>query len=163
MTRLTGAHTSFITDKLNRLTSLSGPFGAASYGYDAWGNLVSHTNTAGPGYTYSLTVTPQNRVSQTGSTDSAFTYDAAGNVLSDGLKTYSWDAENRLHAVNGEYSYVYGPEGERAAMLKNGIEVLMGSCAWNPSRVSPNFLRSRREFFTHGNVLYHRNAFVSVW
>ena len=117
---LTNATSTYVPDKLNRLSSYSGPFGAASYGYDAWGNLTSHTNTAGSGYTYSLTMTSQNRVSQTGSTDSAFLYDASGNVLADGLNNYSYDAEDRLAVVNGSTAYVYGPEGERAATLQNG-------------------------------------------
>ena len=82
--------------------------------------MTSRTNTAGLGYTYSLTMTPQNRVSQAGSTDSAFAYDASGNVLSDGLNIYSYDGEGRLHAVNGATNYVYGPEGERVATVQSG-------------------------------------------
>ena len=117
---ITNSTATYVPDKLNRLTSFSSAFGAATYGYDAWGNLASHTNTAGPGYTYSLTMTPQNRVSQAGSTDSAFLYDASGNVLKNGLNGYSYDAEGRLHAVNGATTYVYGPEGERVATVQSG-------------------------------------------
>ena len=127
---LTNSTATYGTDTLNRLTSYSGPFGAATYGYDAWGNLTSHTNTAGQGYTYSLTLTPQNRVSQTGSTDSGFFYDASGNVLADGLNNYSYDAEGRLAAVNGSNAYLYGPEGERVATVQGGAvsaEYLYGS------------------------------------
>ena len=116
----TGSTSTYVPDTLNRLTSYSGPFGAATYGYDAWGNLTSHTNTAGSGYTYSLTMTPQNQVSQTGSTDSGFTYDASGNVQADGLNNYSYDAEGRIVGVNGSTAYVYGPEGERVATTQNG-------------------------------------------
>ena len=116
---LTNSTSTYVQDQLNRLTSASNVFGAAAYGYDAWGNLNNHTNQAGPGYTYSLTMTPQNQVSQTGSTDASFTYDASGNVLTDGLNNYSYDAEGRLHAVNGSTTYSYGPEGERVATLQN--------------------------------------------
>ncbi len=39
------------------------------------------------------------RLAATGPTR-AFTYDANGNLTGDGVKTYEWDAENRLIAVN---------------------------------------------------------------
>ena len=65
-------------------------------------------------------MTPQNRVSQTGSTDAAFTYDVGGDVQADGLNNYSYDAEGRLAAVNGSTAYVYGPEGERVATMQGG-------------------------------------------
>jgi len=44
-----------------------------------------------------------------------YSYDAAGNVLNDGVHSYTYDAENRIIKVdNGNTaSYVYGPEGNR--------------------------------------------------
>lgn len=39
-------------------------------------------------------------VVSTGSIDRAFTYDANGNLINDGQRTFEWDAENRLVAVN---------------------------------------------------------------
>ena len=33
--------------------------------------------------------------------NTAFTYDAAGNVTNDGLHTYAWDAEGRLKSIDG--------------------------------------------------------------
>ncbi len=136
----TNSTATYVPDKLNRLTSFSNAFGAATYGYDAWGNMTSRTNTAGLGYTYSLTMTPQNRVSQAGSTDSAFAYDASGNVLSDGLNIYSYDGEGRLHAVNGAPNYVYGPEGERVATVQSGAvsaEYLYGTDGTLTTELAP--------------------------
>ncbi len=85
-------------------------------------------------------MTPQNRVSQAGSTDSAFAYDASGNVLSDGLNIYSYDGEGRLHAVNGATNYVYGPEGERVATVQSGAvsaEYLYGTDGTLTTELAP--------------------------
>ena len=41
-----------------------------------------------------------------------FSYDAAGNMLSDGFRTITYDGENRPVEVNG-VTYVYGPDGKR--------------------------------------------------
>jgi RHS repeat-associated protein len=53
-----------------------------------------------------------NRISGSG-----ITYDALGNMLTDGLgSTYTWDAENRLIKVvnsGGTYNYTYDAEGRR--------------------------------------------------
>ena len=49
--------------------------------------------------------------------DTGFTYDAAGNVIYDGLNTYLYDPEGRLCAVKNSVTtfmqYVYDAEGRR--------------------------------------------------
>ncbi len=45
---------------------------------------------------------------------------AAGTLTSDGLNSYSYDGEARLHQVNGGITYLYGPEGERVAKQASG-------------------------------------------
>jgi len=40
-------------------------------------------------------------------------YDANGNLLSRGAKSYFYDAENRLTSVNASVFFSYGPDGER--------------------------------------------------
>jgi RHS repeat-associated protein len=40
-------------------------------------------------------------------------YDANGNLLSRGTKSYAYDGENRLASVNASVFYAYGPDGER--------------------------------------------------
>src|SRR5690606_12600954 len=42
-----------------------------------------------------------------------YQYDANGNVTNDGVRTYGWDAENRLESVNGVKKYSYDPENLR--------------------------------------------------
>lgn len=50
-------------------------------------------------------------------TNSGFSYDAAGNMISDGVYTYQYDAENRLVSVNNGAvaSYTYDANGRRIA------------------------------------------------
>ncbi len=48
-----------------------------------------------------------------------FTYDANGNLLSDGLRTYAWDAENRLLAIG--YPGYPGQTGKRTAFAYDGL------------------------------------------
>jgi RHS repeat-associated protein len=55
----------------------------------------------------------------------AFQYDANGNLLSDGMRTYEWDAENRLTAINfgtQRSEFAYDGLGRRALIteLLNG-------------------------------------------
>lgn len=56
----------------------------------------------------------------------AYTYDADGNMTSDGLFTYTWDAENRLIAVtggaiDGTYHYVYDYLGRRVRKYRQAM------------------------------------------
>ena len=47
----------------------------------------------------------------------AFAYDANGNTLTDGIRTFSWANDNRLASVQtgtGLVSFEYGPDGSRA-------------------------------------------------
>jgi YD repeat-containing protein len=54
----------------------------------------------------------------------ALSYDANGNLLSDGTNTYSWDARNHLTAIAGpvDASFVYDAFGRRAAKTLSGLE-----------------------------------------
>jgi RHS repeat-associated protein len=64
------------------------------------------------------------QVSQ-GATSKAFTYDANGNMTSDGTRTYEWDAESRLVAVKESGAtvagYTYNAGGLRASMTTGGV------------------------------------------
>ena len=59
-----------------------------------------------------------NRITNTG-----FVYDAAGNMTNDGLHSYTYDAENRLTAVDGgtTASYVYNSHGQRVLKTAGGV------------------------------------------
>jgi RHS repeat-associated protein len=64
------------------------------------------------------------QVSESGSATS-YTYDANGNLTSDGTKTYEWDAENRLTRVTQGGSelarFVYDGKGRRAQKIAGGV------------------------------------------
>jgi RHS repeat-associated protein len=88
-----------------------------SYVYDnatsgAWGNLTN-INSAGSAYTgctqegLSVTATANNQLSATG-----FTYDASGNMLTDAVNTYAWDAESEIKSAAG-VNYTYDGDGNR--------------------------------------------------
>ena len=117
-------------DGFNRLlTSCSSncPVGGStpgfSYGYDRYGNRWTQTLTAGsgswpqPSFTFTGAQNggvPNNRIDS----DS---YDAAGNLLNDGINSYTYDAENRIKSVNsGATTYTYDAEGRRVAKITGG-------------------------------------------
>src|SRR5262249_18454000 len=89
----------------------------------------SGTTAVGPGtQTVQVTATdPSNntrtnmyQLSETGAT-TALTYDPNGNLTSDGVKTYEWDAENRLTAINqGTHrsKFTYNGRSERVRVVE---------------------------------------------
>jgi RHS repeat-associated protein len=106
---------SYTYDQLNRLSTMSSPADASgcyglSWSYDAWANRQSQNTTSGSCYSPSHAVLPNNRIS-------GYSYDAAGNMTSDASHTYTYDAENRLTAVDGgtTAAYVYNSSGQRIA------------------------------------------------
>jgi RHS repeat-associated protein len=82
-----------------------------SWSYDRYGNRLSQALTAGSGPSNSVAVDPTtNRITGTG-----FSYDAAGNMTSDGLNTLAYDAENRAvtSTAGGASTYSYDGNGLR--------------------------------------------------
>jgi YD repeat-containing protein len=58
----------------------------------------------------------KNRISAVG-----YSYDLAGNLLTDGFHTYTYDAESRMKTVDSTgASYTYGPDGERTRKDASG-------------------------------------------
>ena len=45
-------------------------------------------------------------------TNSGYTYDAAGNMLTDGTNTYTWNAEGLMSSA-GSTTYTYDGDGQR--------------------------------------------------
>ncbi len=97
----------FTYDELDRVKTAStqGSTGqwcwGQSFTYDRYANLLSATVTKCSAPSPQLSVDSNNHITNTG-----FSYDAAGNLTSDGSLTYSYDAENRIKANNG-VNYVY--------------------------------------------------------
>ena len=81
-----------------------------TYSYDRYGNRVSQTPLQG-GYTFNPTINPANNQITT----SGYTYDAAGNMLNDGVHSYQYDAEGNLVWVDGGSTakYVYDVFNQR--------------------------------------------------
>jgi RHS repeat-associated protein len=94
-------------DAFNRLLGANQNGGAAvySYDYDRYGNRW-HQN--GP-HTMMLSFSANNNRMD------SYSYDAAGNLLSDGTHTYTYDDENHVIKVDGgtTASYAYDPDGNR--------------------------------------------------
>lgn len=69
-------------------------------------------------------------VSAQSGTDKAFTYDENGNMTSDGERTFEWDGENRLVAVNAlatghRSEFVYNGEGLRIGIVEKENNVIL--------------------------------------
>jgi RHS repeat-associated protein len=82
-------------DAADRLLSATLSTGATfGYAYDGNGNITTIKTSAG---TTSLVYTGMNEVKSFNGKN--FIYDANGNLLQDDLRTYQWDAENRLISI----------------------------------------------------------------
>ena len=112
---------SFTYDHLNRIitaetasthaTSPANCWGE-SYTYDQWANLTT-IGVASSSYngctqeSLSVTALSNNQLSATG-----FSYDASGNILTDGHNTYGWNAESEIKSAGG-VNYTYDGDGDR--------------------------------------------------
>jgi YD repeat-containing protein len=81
-------------DNFNRLTSMTNGGGQQLYGYtyDRYGNRWAQNPLQG-GYAFSQSYNPATNQINAGS---VFTYDAAGNLTSDGTNAYTYDADGNL-------------------------------------------------------------------
>jgi RHS repeat-associated protein len=94
-------------DGFNRLTARTVTAGTAenyTYAYDQYRNRVSQTPLSG-GYSFQPTIS----ISNNHITTSGYTYDAAGNMTSDGVHSYTYDGEGNITQVDGGSTakYVY--------------------------------------------------------
>lgn len=116
ITGISGPNTaqSLTYDALNRLTgdSESGKRNdSLAWTYDADGNRLTQDSN-GTDTRYRI-ATASNRLRAVGGT--AYRYDADGNLISDGVHTYGYDARNRLTTVDGgaTATYLYNALGQR--------------------------------------------------
>jgi RHS repeat-associated protein len=132
-------------DEFNRLTSANYTIqqNAFTYGYDRYGNRWSQNVTQGSGPTPQLTFnTANNQVI-------GYSYDAAGNLLSDGMHTYTYDAEGNVLTVDGGTTaiYIYDALNRRVLSQVNGSNIeyaydLNGqrSMIWNGTNSAPTLI-----------------------
>ena len=108
---------SFTYDQVNRIvtaqtssTTGTNCWGEA-YTMDQWANMTAIG--AASGYSgcsqegLGVSATTNNQLSATG-----ITYDASGNMLTDGLNTYGWNAESEIKTASG-VNYTYDGDGNR--------------------------------------------------
>jgi RHS repeat-associated protein len=115
-----GSGWTYSYDAADRLTS-GYPIGAASayaYTLDPAGNISLFQSPYAP----SEQATYSNVNALTNFAGQAFSYDANGNLTSDGQRSYAWDAENRLVAIGyaaqpgKQTSFAYDGLGRRSAI-----------------------------------------------
>ena len=127
-------------DGVNRLYSAqAGSFDTVkgydrTYSYDEWGNVRSvsgdsdGTQATQFSTTYNYTVNGTGAPATNRLTDVngvPYTYDAAGNLTSDGLLSYTYDAANRLKTSNGgQCLYYYDGDGHRVRRDFPGVTPL---------------------------------------
>ena len=116
-------------DDDSRLTGLTYKLGASAlgtltYGYDAAGQRTtvggSYARTGLPAALTSATYDDANQIANFGGT--AFTYDSNGNVTSDGVRSYTWNARNQLASLTGPVngSFAYDAVGRRRSKTIGG-------------------------------------------
>jgi RHS repeat-associated protein len=84
-------------------------------------NTISASVTDGT----NTTKTSSYRVSAKGSASSSLTFDANGNMTSDGTNTYEWDAENRLVKIN------YPGTGNNSQFVYSSQDLLVRELEYN--------------------------------
>jgi RHS repeat-associated protein len=89
--------------------------GSVGYGLDPVGNRQSQTSSIPGIATGSFTYDPDDRLN-------IETYDANGNILTSGGKTFAYDFANRLKSMNnGAVTIQYDADGNRVAKTVNGV------------------------------------------
>ena len=109
-------------DVNSQLTAVSGTNHSASYTYDSRGNIISKTvNEASTTFGYSNDGWNDKLTSVNGT---ALTYDANGNVLTYGNKSFTWSSGRNLAQItdgDNTYYYAYDENGIRTSKTVNGV------------------------------------------
>ena len=109
-------------DDLDRLISASTPLQLLGWSYDADGNRLTQTGTA---QTLNYPSTSNRLTSMTGTPARSYTYDAAGNITSNGSRTFAYNNRGRMKSTTSgstTVSYTYNALGQR--IKKSGTTVL---------------------------------------
>ena len=121
-------------DQLDSRTITSGNPGGFSYAYDRWGNRWQQNVTSGSGPQPQLSFNTSTNEIQT----SGYDYDAAGNLTSDGLDSYTYDANGNVISVSGadNATYTYDALNQRVQISASGSDSLEFVYNLNGQRVS---------------------------
>jgi RHS repeat-associated protein len=145
-----------------------------NYGYDGSDRLLNGRSSTGAGYGYSYDAADNitslqssagsanvtfNAVNEIASFNGqSFTYDANGNTLADGLRTYKWDAENRLTSVTVKASgrtttFRYNGLGLRTAIVSGGVETRYLWCGDSLCQARTATDMISRRYFSEGEAI----------
>jgi len=125
-----GVSMNYAYDAASQLTGItytlgSNTLGNLTYAYDLAGRRTgvggSYARTNAPLAASSATYNVNNQLTQW--KGASLTYDANGNLTSDGTNTYTWNARNQLVAVSGgaSASFQYDPFGRRVSKTIVGM------------------------------------------
>ena len=138
-----GVTVGYSVDNDSRITGLtysagSTQLGNLTYGYDADGRVTSKNGTLAaiglPTTVSGNTFNADNGMTAFGG--ATLSYDANGNLISDGTNTYTWDARNHLTAISGAVaaSFTYDAFGRRASKTIAGATTQFLYDWWNPAQ-----------------------------
>lgn len=136
-----GRNETYTYDDLGRLASATGYYPQRNYSYDQWGN---RTGVSGGS---SQTVTMQqpgggvtnNRIATVNGV--GYTYDAAGNLTSDGVHSYKYDTAGRIANVDtAAASYSYDSANRRVKKVTGtGANAVTTYYIWEGSQVTAEY------------------------
>ena len=107
-------------DARNHLVSQSDNTGFKLWGYDANSNRTN-TQIGATNYLYTIATNSNRLQSVAGPVIKTYTYDAAGNPLSDGATTFTWNAAGKLSTtINNAKTHTYKTNGLDQRITKNG-------------------------------------------
>lgn len=111
-------------DGLHRLKTASGLWGDYGYDYDPINNITRRTGGAGTlTYAYDASKNRVTSISRSATTLRSYSYHATGRTLSDGARSYAWNALDQITAVTGTASYAYDGNGRRIKTVKATGEI----------------------------------------
>jgi RHS repeat-associated protein len=142
------------TGLLNTTKSLSGASSLidVAYGYDAWGNVTTLTDSVNTNLSMSYTYDALNRLrtaSRADLTNFAYDFNAAGNLINNNGTAQTFGSDNRL-ASSGTESFAWSADGTMTSRTNsaNGTTVAYG---WdNASRlksVAVNGVEKERNYY----------------
>ena len=112
-------------DGINRLSTVSGPWGSGAINYNGAGNITSQVFGASSlNYTYD----GSNRLSSvSGSRNATYGYDAYGNIVSGSGTAYTYDGAPNLRCFNcadtvNKIEYAYDATNHRSVITKGGVK-----------------------------------------
>jgi RHS repeat-associated protein len=105
-------------EAMDRLSSAQTGANSQGFTYDRNGNRLAQSGSINATYNYpraNNTLTSNRLTSVTGGTSRAHTFDAMGNITSDGVNTFEYDSRGRLSDGNSYSAVLYNALGQRVS------------------------------------------------